>query len=152
MNSYQKKTYHRVFFWFFFSLFVCFYPMIISIYVFFPLFIGVMGYLFIYGVENKQPIYVLWAFVYMVNLELNLSLPIFLMITSSLLFYLLFYFLVLKLEICKVCKALLSVVLLDFIYLGLLFGFDFVFQTQSIILDKLLLYSLFLDMLVVVVL
>ena len=151
MHSY-KNIQNKIFFWLFFSFFILFYPMLISIYVFFPLFIGVMSYLFIYGLENRQPIYVLLAFLYSVNLELNLSLPIFLMVTSTLLFYLLFYTFIAKLEICRVCKALLSVIVLDILYLGILFGFDFIFQTQSVVLDKLLLYSLVLDMLVVVVL
>jgi len=151
MHSY-KNIQNKIFFWVFFSFFIFFYPMIISIYIFFPLFIGVMSYLMIYGLENRQPSYVLLAFVYSVNLELNLSLPIFLIVTSTLLFYLLFYFFISKMEICKVCKVLISVIVLDILYLGVLFGFDFIFQTQSVMLDKLLLYSLVLDMLVVVVL
>jgi len=53
---------------------------------------------------------------------------------------------------CKLCKTLISVVLIDFVYLGVLFWYDFVFQTQSVVFDELLVYSLIIDMIVAVIL
>ncbi len=130
--------------------FIVFYPMLISIYVFLPLLIGVMGYLFMRGVEDNKLTYILVSLVYFINLEVNLSLPFFLMIIASMLVYILFYRHLNYFRRCAVCRPILSVILVDSVYLGLLLSYDFVFQTHSIILDNILLYSLVIDLLVVV--
>ncbi len=146
------KTQHGLFFWLFAVLFIFFYPMLISIYVFLPLLIGAMGYMLVQGLEREKTSFILLAIVYMMNLEVNLSLPIFLTVISSLLFYVLIYPSLKHFRRCKICRPLLSVFFLDLMYLGCLFFYDFIFQTQSIILDKILLYSLIVDMLIVVIL
>jgi len=134
------------------SSFVIFYPMLISIYVFMPLMIGLMGYLFIKGLVENKFIYMVISFIYITNLELNLSLPIFLILVSILLVYILLVnidFFEIK---CLVCQNVLSALLIDVVYFILLMGYDFIFQTQSIVVDELLLYSLLVDLIVVVVL
>ncbi len=146
------KAQHGLFFWLFASIFIFFYPMLISIYVFLPLLIGAMGYMLVQGLERERASFILLAIVYMVNLEVNLSLPLFLTVISSLLFYLLVYPSLKHFRRCTICRALLSVLFLDLMYLGCLFSYDFIFQTQSIILDEILLYTLIVDMLVVVIL
>lgn len=146
------KTDHGLFFWSFASAFIFFYPMLISIYVFLPLLIGAIGYMLVQGLDRGRFSFILLAIIYMLNLEVNLSLPIFLIIISTLLFYVIVYPYFTHFRRCKICKPLLSVLFLDLIYLGCLFTYDFIFQTQSIILDKILLYSLIVDMLVVVIL
>lgn len=146
------KAQHGLFFWLFASIFIFFYPMLISIYVFLPLLIGAMGYMLVQGLEEGRTSFILLAIVYLVNLEVNLSLPLFLTVISSLLFYLLLYPSLKHFRRCIICRALLSVLFLDLMYLGCLFSYDFIFQTQSIILDEILLYSLIVDMLVVVIL
>lgn len=146
------KAQHGLFFWLFASIFIFFYPMLISIYVFLPLLIGAMGYMLVQGLEREKASFILLAIVYMVNLEVNLSLPIFLTVISSLLFYILVYPSLKHFRRCTICRALLSVLFLDLMYLGCLFSYDFIFQTQSIILDEILLYTLIVDMLVVVIL
>jgi len=146
------KTQHGLFFWLFAVSFIFFYPMLISIYVFLPLLIGAMGYMLVQGLERKKSSFILLAIVYMMNLEVNLSLPIFLTVISTLLFYVLVYPTLKHFRRCKICGPLLSVLFLDIIYLGCLFSYDFIFQTQSIVLDKILLYSLIVDMLIVVIL
>jgi hypothetical protein len=146
------KAQHGLFFWLFASIFIFVYPMLISIYVFLPLLIGAMGYMLVQGLERGRTSFILLAIVYMVNLEVNLSLPIFLAVISSLLFYILLYPSLKHFRRCTICRALLSVIFLDLMYLGCLFSYDFIFQTQSIILDEILLYTLIVDMLVVVIL
>jgi hypothetical protein len=146
------KAQHGLFFWLFASIFIFVYPMLISIYVFLPLLIGAMGYMLVQGLERGKASFILLAIVYMVNLEVNLSLPIFLTVISSLLFYILLYPSLKHFRRCIICRALLSVLFLDLMYLGCLFSYDFIFQTQSIILDEILLYTLIVDMLVVVIL
>jgi len=150
--GYVIKTQFGLFFLLFAVLFVFFYPMLISIYVFLPLFVGAMGYMLVEGLERERTSLILLAIIYMINLEVNLSLPIFLIIISTLLFYVTMYNYLKHFRKCKICKPLLSVILLDLMYLGCLFFYDFIFQTQSIVLDDILLYSLIVDMLVVVIL
>lgn len=142
----------KAFFWIGVVFFILFYPMLISIYVFLPLFIGAMSYILIIGLDKEKSLSLPIAIVYLINLEVNLSLPLFLTIISSFLFYVTLYPSLRHFRKCKICKPLLSVVLLDFFYLGALFMFDFIFQTQSIVLDNILLYSLVVDMLIVVLL
>ena len=133
-------------------LFILFYPMLISIYVFLPLLIGVMGYIFILGIEEGKLHYVLMSMVYFLNLEVNLSLPFFLIVISTLLVYVMFYHKLTHFRKCKICKPIMSVILLDVVYLGCLLSYDFIFQSTSVVLDTILLYSLIVDILVVVLL
>jgi hypothetical protein len=146
------KADHGLIFWIFAVLFTFFYPMLISIYVFLPLLVGAMGYTLVQGLERGKTFFILLAIVYMLNLEVNLSLPVFLIIISTLLFYVIIYPYLKHFRKCQICRPLLSVVVLDFMYLGCLFSYDFIFQTQSIVLDEILVYSLIVDMLVVVIL
>jgi len=132
--------------------FVIFYPMLISIYVFMPLMIGLMGYLFIKGLLEHRFVYMFISLVYIINLELNLSLPMFLILVSILFVYIVLSnidFFEIK---CSICRNLVSAFLINMVYFGLLMGYDFVFQTHSIVVDELLLYSLLVDLIVVVVL
>jgi hypothetical protein len=147
-----KVNKHKPLIWVAIGLFVSFYPMLISIYVFLPLFIGAMSYMFILGLEKEKTAYILISIFFMMNIEVNLSLPTFLIIISALLFYVLIYPSLRHFRKCRVCRPILSVLLLDLLYLACLFSYDFVFQTQSIVLDKILLYSLVVDMLIVVIL
>ncbi|SFV52865.1 hypothetical protein MNB_SV-8-1389 [hydrothermal vent metagenome] len=126
--------------------------MLISIYVFLPLLIGIMGYILMQGIEKGKLSYILIAVVYFINLEVNLSLPFFLTIISSLLVYVLFYCHLTYFRRCRICRPILSVLLLDALYLGSLLSYDFIFQSHSIVLDNILLYSLIVDLLVVVIL
>ena len=151
MQSFYSSVY-RPFVWIVVILFIIIYPMLISVYVFLPLFIGIMGYFFIRGIAESKIHYLLVPIIYVINLEVNLSLPLFLMIISFLLVYIFFYQNLTYFRRCQVCKPILSVILVDIFYLGMLLSYDFVFQTSSVVLDNLLLYSLIVDMLVVVVL
>jgi len=126
--------------------------MLISIYVFLPLLIGVMGYIFIEGIEKGKRGYIVVSTVYFINLEVNLSLPLFSTIISSLLVYILFYHNLTYFRKCKMCKPILSILLLDGLYLASLLFYDFIFQANSIVLDNILLYSLIVDILLVVIL
>ena len=148
----EAKRQYSTLAWVGILLFISFYPMLVSIYVFLPLFIGAMSYILVDGIDKNKSSSIIVSIIFMLNLEVNLSLPIFLIIISTLLFYVLIYPNLKYFRNCKVCRPLLSVIILDLMYLGALFSFDFVFQTQSIVLDTILLYSLIVDMLIVVLL
>lgn len=147
----RKVNKEKSLIWISIGLFVFFYPMLISIYVFLPLFIGAMSYMFVLGLEKEKTAYILISIFYMMNIEVNLSLPTFLIIISALLFFVLIYPSLRHFRRCRVCRPILSVLLLDLMYLASLFSYDFVFQTQSIVLDEILLYSLVVDMLIVMI-
>ena len=151
MNSFYKLM-QRPLLWVAAILFIIFYPMLISIYVFLPLFIGTMGYLLMKGISENRIFYVLFALLYFTNLEVNLSLPFFLTTIISLIIYVFFYHHLDYFRKCVICRPILSVLLIDGLYLLSLLAYDFVFQTQTIVLDNILLYSLIVDLLVVVVL
>lgn len=146
------KAEHRTLFMVFIYLFILFYPMLISIYVFLPLFIGAMSYAIVQGLEKGKTTYLLVSIIYLINLEVNLTLPLFLTLISSFIFYVTLYPSLKHFRHCFICKTLLSVILLDLFYLGTLFFFDFVFETHSIVLDSILLYSLVVDLLIVMLL
>ena len=150
-HSYHSKSL-TFFIWTAMALFIIFYPMLISIYVFLPLLIGVMGYLLIYGIEEGKNEYIFASLLYFTNLEINLSLPFFLMTISTLIVYVIFFHYLVHFRKCQICTPILTVLLLDFLYLGALLTYDFIFQETSVILDNILLYSLVIDLLMVVIL
>jgi hypothetical protein len=133
-------------------LFILFYPMLISIYVTLPLFIGYAGYLVLRGIEGEGWRYLLLPLLYLLNLEINLSLPLFLSLAAVLIYDLFLYSSVLFLKRCPLCVAVLSVSFIDLIYLGLLMLYDFIFASGSVEINLLLLYSLAMDILAVVIL
>ena len=129
--------------------FVVFYPMVISIYVFVPLMIGFMGYVLLLGIDRVRIIYILFGAIYLINLEVNLSLPLFLSIVVVILFYLTIYPKLIVFKKFRCTIPLLSVVFIDLIYVIFLLGYDFIFSESSVVLDKLLIYSFIVDILTV---
>ncbi len=130
--------------------FVVMYPMMVSIYVELPLFIGYAGYIFILGLEGRGARYIVLALLYLVNLEINLSLPILVILLAVLVFYQFFYHKLDMLKRCEVCIAVITVAAVDLIYLILIVGYDFIFETNSITINSLLYFSLIMDILVAV--
>jgi hypothetical protein len=124
--------------------------MLISIYVFLPLFVGFSGWMMLRGVEGRGLGYILIPLVYLTNLEINLSLPLLMVVFSTLLYYLTLYKRVMLLKRCKTCVAVLSVLLIDLYYLASLMTYDLLMDTSSIVIDKLLWYSLFADVIMAV--
>jgi hypothetical protein len=151
MNSIQNLI-RMILLWSLAIAFVIFYPMLISIYVFLPLLVGVMGYVLMLGIETNRISYIIIPLLYFLNIEVNLSLPYFLTLIASLLIYVLFFRHLNYFRKCAICRPILSVVLMDLLYLSLLLSYDFIFSTSSIVVDNILLYSLVVDLLVVVLL
>ncbi len=143
---------HKLLLWVFALLFVLFYPMMISIYVFLPLFIGIMGYIMILGIEQRRVSFIVVSLLYFINLDANLSLPFFMMTIATLLVYLFMYPYFRHFRKCHVCTALLSVLMIDLSYLGLLLAYDFIFSTENVVFDTILFYPLVVDLLLAVLL
>ena len=132
--------------------FVIFYPIMVSIYVYLPLFIGFAGYMIIWGIDGHGVRYVWFPLLYLLNLEANLSLPMFLSLLAILFFYLTLYEKIRYFKRCSVCVGILSVIAINSYYFVLLLGYDFMFDTTSIHVNTLLLYSLIFDLIFVVLL
>ena len=141
-----------ILFWAAVGGFVILYPTLISMYVYLPLFIGFAGYLVIWGIDGHGVRYIWFPLIYLVNLEANLSLPMFLSLLSVLLFYLTLYEKIRYFKRCSICVGLLSVIAIDLYYFAVLLGYDFIFDTSSIFVNSLLLYSLVFDLIFVVLL
>ncbi len=124
---------------------VVLYPMLISIYVFLPLFVGFAGWMIVRGIEGAGALYVVVPLVYLINLEINLSLPLLMVLFATLLYYLTLYEKVLVLKRCRYCVAVLSVLLIDAYYIGALLVYDLLMDTSCVVIDKLLWYSLVAD-------
>ncbi len=149
MSEKSMKPVRSALLWSIVISFIVFYPMLISIYVFLPLMIGFMGYVLILGIDRSRLSYVFIGLIYLINLEVNLSLPLFLTILTIILFYVTIYPHLQVLKKCKVCIPLLSVIFIDLLYFVMLLGYDFIFDESSIVIDQLLLYSLVVDILMV---
>ena len=121
-------------------------------YVYLPLFIGFAGYMIIWGIDGHGVRYVWFPLLYLLNLEANLSLPMFLSLLAILFFYLTLYEKIRYFKRCSVCVGILSVVAINSYYFVLLLGYDFMFDTTSIYVNTLLLYSLVFDLIFVVLL
>jgi len=121
-------------------------------YVYLPLLIGFSGYMIIWGIDGHGVRYIWFPLLYLLNLEANLSLPMFLSLLAVLLFYLTLYERIRYFKRCNVCVGLLSVAAIDIYYFILLLGYDFMFDTTSIFINSLLLYSLVFDLIFVVLL
>jgi len=128
------------------------YPILISMYVSLPLFIGFAGYLIIWGIDGHGMKYIWFPLLYLLDLEANLSLPMFLSLLSVLLFYLTFYEKIRYFKRCPICVGALSVIMIDLYYFLVLLGYDFIFDSTSISINSILLYSMIFDLIFVVLL
>jgi len=138
--------------WILAILFVLFYPMLISIYVFLPLFFGVVGYMLIRGIEEGKWAFILLSLIYLINMDINLSMPFLLISIAILLVYIFIYPHLNHFRKCKVCTPLLTVLMIDLVYFAVLMVYDFIFQTHIVRLDEILFYPLIVDLLVAVML
>jgi len=148
MNSINKDRYGlKILEWLFILFAVGFYPMLTSIYPLLPPLIGIAGLVIIYNID-KNVIYTLSAMVYLIHLDLNLSLP-FLLSIFSVIFINMFIFSTAKLMIrCRVCLNIFLIFMIDGFYYMSLFLYDIVFDTKTIIADSILTYYILSDMII----
>ena|GEM_PF-1101070 len=149
--KFKKSEIKETLFWIFVVGIVILYPLLISIYVTLPLFIGLSGYVFVRALEKEIEFkYLILSLIYIFELEIALSLPTFLIILSVLIFDLWLYPLKIYIKRCKICVYFLSVLLIDIIYLLLILAYDFIFSTSTIGVDSFLYYSLAFDLIMVI--
>jgi len=129
---------------------VTIYPMLVSIYVTMPLFIGFSGLMFIKGVDEENYWKILFSLIYIINLEVNLSLPLFLIVISILIFYFFIKIRLSFLKLCNICINIVTVLSINIIYFALLYGYDFLNNENSVNYDSLLLFSILYDLIAAV--
>jgi len=126
-------------------LIVIIYPAVISMYVTLPLFVGFSGLMLILGLEKEKPLYIILSFIYMLSLEINLSLPILLIAIATVIYYTFFLGKLTILKHCKKCIYIISVVAINLIYFILLGGYDFITHQNSIDYNYIIFYSIVFD-------
>ncbi len=129
---------------------VTIYPMLISIYVTMPLFIGFAGLMFIDGIDEDNYWKVIFSLVYIINLEVNLSLPLLLVVISIIIFYFFIKSRLSFLKLCSICINVVTVLSINVIYFALLYGYDFLNNENSVNYDSLLLFSILYDIIAAV--
>ncbi len=132
-------------------LFVIVYPLLVSMYTILPPLIGLAGYLMIIHIDDKK-IYSISAFFYLLNLDLNLTLPLFLSSSIIILILMFIYEPLNRLVRCRVCLLFILIVIIDFSYYMSLFVYDFIFTSTTVIGDMLLVYYIVIDIFVGVML
>jgi hypothetical protein len=132
--------------------FVLFYPTIASIYSFSPPLLGIAAFILIDSIEKHDYEYIFMALVYMLNIDVNFSMPMFLSIFSMLLIYTLVYP---KLNIfyhCKLCVAAIVVVIFNLLYLEMVLLYSYIFKESILDMDALLIAYFVFDLMMVFVL
>jgi len=148
MDSIYRDRYSLKFLeWVFIIFIVVFYPMLVSIYPLLPPLIGIAGLVIIYNMD-KNIVYPLSGMLYLVHLDLNLTLP-FLLSIFSVIFIKIFIYHSAKLMIrCRVCLNLFLILLVDvFYYIGL-FLYDIILDTKTIVADPILTYYILSDFII----
>ena len=125
---------------------VLFYPLLVSIYTVFPPLVGIAGLVIIYYFE-KNWIYAMAGILYLLNIDLNLGLPIFLSSFSIILIYYLIYPTTRLMVRCKTCLSLFLIVLIDAFYYMNLFIYDFIFSSSVVAGDLTLIFYIVMDIL-----
>jgi hypothetical protein len=127
-------------------LFVLLYPLFVSMYTMLPPLIGLAGYILIINLE-KEKTYIFAPLLYLLNIDLNSSLPLLLSIFVIILVYMFIYTPLKRLVHCKVCLLFTLIVIIDFLYYLSVFIYDFIFNTTTILADMLLVYYIVIDIL-----
>ena len=123
------------------------YPVLVSIYSMLPPLIGLAGYIIVVNVD-KNKLFALSGMVYLLNLELNLTLPMLLSIFVVIMTYIFLYSTLKLLIRCQVCLLFTMIVIVDFSYYLTLFLYDAMFQTTTVIGDMMLVYYIVVDILI----
>ncbi|MBN2825940.1 MAG: hypothetical protein JXQ76_11485 [Campylobacterales bacterium] len=129
--------------------FILLYPIIASIYAFSPPLLGLAAFILIDSIEKEDYETILMSLVYMINIDVNFSMPMFLSIFSTLLVYTLIYPKLNVFSHCKICIALIVVVIFNLLYLEMVLLYSYIFQEFILDLDALLIAYFIFDLMMV---
>ncbi|SFV67546.1 hypothetical protein MNB_SV-12-562 [hydrothermal vent metagenome] len=146
-SSYEDGVDIGVFRWLFILFAVVFYPLLVSIYTFFPPLIGIAGLIIIYNID-KNIIYAISGVLYLVHIDLSLTLPFLLSVFSIVLIHTLVYPSARLMIRCRVCLAIFLIMVIDIFYYANLFLYDFILNSKTIVADSMLWFYIFVDVIV----
>lgn len=144
----QRNFLYRLFIW----TFVLLYPTIASIYAFSPPLLGIAAFIFIDAMEKEDYEYMLITLVYMLNIDVNFSMPMFLSIFSMLLIYTLIYPRLNVFSHCKMCVAAIIVVIFNLLYMEMILLYSYVFKEFILDMDAVLIAYFLFDLMMVFIL
>ncbi len=133
--------------WLLIIFIVVFYPMLVSIYTLLPPLIGIAGLVIIYNID-KNIVLVVSGLLYLIHIDLNLTLPFLLSIFSIVLIHTLAYPSAKLMIRCKVCLALFLIISIDLFYYINLFLYDFIFNSKTIVSDAMLGLYVLIDIII----
>ncbi len=147
MDRVDRKKRNRaiVYLW----IFIIFYPMIFTLYNFSPPLLGIASYLLLDAFERRDNMFIALAIVYMLNIDINFSMPMFLDILTTLFLYIVIYPKLLVINHCKMCVASIIVILFNLIYLELTLLYGYIFQVEIVEIDSVLFVYLIFDFVMV---
>ncbi|HIO95203.1 MAG TPA: hypothetical protein EYG67_00090 [Campylobacterales bacterium] len=145
----RHRNKQNIGFWEWFPLMsiVIFYPMLVSIYTILPPLIGIAGLVIITNIDRNK-VYALAGMLYLINLDLNLTLPSLLSLFSAIIIYALVYPTTKLMIRCKKCLALFLIILMNAIFYTSLFLYDIIFSSKTIVADSMLILYILLDILI----
>ncbi|KIM13255.1 MAG: hypothetical protein KU38_00930 [Sulfurovum sp. FS08-3] len=129
--------------------FIVLYPIIASIYAFSPPLLGIAAFVLIDSIEKGERESLFMVLVYMLNIDVNFSMPMFLSIFSTLLIYTLIFPKLSVFNHCKLCVALIVVAIFNLLYLEMILLYSYIFQEFILDLDGLLFAYFVFDLLMV---
>ncbi len=147
MDYRDNKKNQKILEWIFIAFSVMVYPMLKSMYPILPPLFGIAGLVIIYNI-NKNVIYTISTMFYLIHLDLNLGLPFMLSIFSILIINTFIYPSLKLLIRCKVCLSVILIILIDMFYYINLFIYDLVLDASTIIVDSMLSFYIFIDIII----
>ncbi|SHO81044.1 hypothetical protein MNB_SV-15-201 [hydrothermal vent metagenome] len=137
----KKRDKNIIYLW----IFVIFYPIIFTLYNFSPPLLGIASYILLDAFEREDKMFISLGIIYMLNIDINFSMPMFLGILTTLFLYIVIYPKLLIINHCKMCLASIIVILFNLIYLELILLYGYIFQIDIIEIDSVLLVYLIFD-------
>jgi len=143
----KRGLLYRLFIW----SFVLLYPTIASIYAFSPPLLGIASFILIEALEKKDIEHIFMVLVYLLNIDVNFSMPLFLSLLATLLIYTLVYPRLNVFLHCKICVAGLIVVIFNLLYLEMVLIYSYVFKELILEIDALLVAYFVFDLMMVLI-
>ncbi len=126
-------------------LIVFLYPVFASIYYYLPPLTSIAAIFAIRGYEKKDRFMLYVALIYLFNLEINFSLPMFVTVIALGLYY---YLILPRLRFytgCVNCLRVLTILLYNGVLLGLVVSYEYLFHDEAIVISMKLLYNILFE-------
>jgi len=144
-SSPHRTLLYRVSMW----SFILLYPVIASIYAFSPPLLGIAAFILIDALEKEDYEHILMALIYMLNIDVNFSMPMFLSIFSMLLIYTIVYPKLTPIHKCRICVGVIVVIVFNLLYLEMVLLYSYIFKEEIFEMGALLIAYFIFDLMMV---